>query len=71
MKINGSLNRLTFRWDELHQDQNYGFYIDLIAELDSIEKINSYWIYSCVDEGSRDIELYLRKDYTDPIEEVN
>ena len=81
MTINGALNRLTFRWDELHIDENFGFYIDLIAELDSVEKINCYWSYSSMvsnetstnglNESKRDIELYLRKDYTDPIEEVN
>ena len=72
MIINGALNRLSFRWDELHEDQNFGFYIDLIAELDSVEKVNNFFSYSCIDDKTtRNIELYLRKDYTDPIEEVN
>ena len=70
MTFNGAVNRLSFRFEEIHKDQNYGYYIDIIGELDSIEKINYYWNYKYPVNG-RDIVLYLRKDYTDPIEEVN
>ncbi len=71
MTFNDALNRLTFRWDALHQDEHWGYLIDLIPELDSVDKVNWYWSMSNIDNQTRDIVLYLRKDYTDPIEEVN
>ena len=76
MTINNTLNRLTFRHDTLHEDQQFGYLIDLIPELDSVEKVNIYWgtrinITNTTNTNSRDIVLYLRKDYTDPIDEVN
>lgn len=73
MMFNGALNRLIFTCGKTYKDQNYGYYIDLIPELDSIEKINYFWSFKheCGNCDARNIELYLRKDYTDPIEEVN
>ena len=62
-----------------HDKQNDVNYIDVYGERDTIEKVNyrfsmarNYWI----DDGKtmihpRNIILYLRKDYTDAIDEVN
>ena len=55
MSLDGASNRLTFRWDELHKNEHYGYDIDLIAELDSIEKINYYWSSSYINIATRDI----------------
>ncbi len=71
MTVSGALNRLTFRFGDIYKDQNFRYYIDLIADPNSIEKVNVFWNYSHITAGNRDIELYLRKDYTDPIEEIS
>ncbi|KAK8834093.1 hypothetical protein M9Y10_020179 [Tritrichomonas musculus] len=44
-------------------------YIDLVPIIDTIEQLAYKWEYSNI--KSRDIELYLRKDLVDPIEEIN
>ena len=71
MNIANCLNRLTFRIDGAHVNQHYGADIDLVGELDTVEKVNYVWGASTIDESTKNIELYLNKEYVDPIDEVN
>ena len=63
--------RLSFKPDGFHAQKNGEVFVDVIPVLDTIETISYDWGF-CLDVGeTRDIKLYLRKDYTDPIDEIN
>ena len=66
-------NRLSFKLDNTtkHNNTKIGlyYYLDLVGVDDTIEKI--FYRYEDSNITTRDIELYLKKDLVDPIEEVN
>ncbi len=62
--------RLSFKVDNVIKKTDK-WLLDVIPILDTIETISYDWGF-CLDVGeTRDIKLYLRKDYTDPIDEIN
>ncbi|KAK8845753.1 hypothetical protein M9Y10_020671 [Tritrichomonas musculus] len=72
--------RLTFRFsDEVNSTVDVYQYnkakdcvcIGIYAEYDTIDRIPYKWSDSNIDTTKKDVELYLRKDLVDPIEEVN
>lgn len=75
MYVPGSIEptRLTFKIvPEYHKAIAYDeAYIDLIGECDTIERPRVIWSSCHINESSKDIELYLRKTMTDPIDEIN
>ncbi|KAK8880947.1 hypothetical protein M9Y10_003653 [Tritrichomonas musculus] len=62
--------RLSFKPDGFHKQKDGKVYLDIIPVNDTIEMIAYDWSDSSI-SSSKDIELYLCKDLTDPIDEVN
>ena len=69
--MTSTATRLSFKPDRFQAQKNGNVFVDVIPVLDTIETISYDWGF-CLDVGeTRDIILYLRKDYTDPIDEIN
>ena len=69
-KYNEVATRLEFKVGDYHIDStNRTSQVDLDAILDTIEKIN--YKVSGLKSFDKNIELYLYKQYTDPVDEVN
>ncbi|KAK8840657.1 hypothetical protein M9Y10_030432, partial [Tritrichomonas musculus] len=69
-KYNDVATRLEFSPGSYHIDNtNHVSHVDLDAILDTIEKIN--YKVSSLKSFDKNIELYLYKQYTDPVDEVN
>ncbi len=64
--------RLSFKFkpDYLHVEGMFYGNLDLIGDNDTIERIACDWYDSNINESSRDVELYLRKSFVEPIEEL-
>ena len=66
--------KLTFK---LHNSANgygglkFGKYLQIYPVLNSIETLPYHFQQSLINTNSRDVELYLHKDFVEPIEEVN
>ena len=69
-ELPSSSNKLEFLPGSYHVDKtNRVSHVDLDAILDTIEKIN--YKVSCLQSFDKNIELYLYKHYTHPVDEVN
>ncbi|KAK8886004.1 hypothetical protein M9Y10_041463 [Tritrichomonas musculus] len=69
-KYNDVATRLEFSPGSYHIDNtNHVSHVDIDAILDTIEKIN--YKVSGLKSFDKNIELYLYKQYTDPVDEVN
>ena len=67
-------NRLSFRLGstKIHEDKiGDGGCLDLVGVLDTIEKVVFRYEDSKIDTTKKDIELYLKKDMVDSVDEVN
>lgn len=66
-------NRLSFVVSDVHHDSVYNRgHLDIVGSLDTVEAISGVWSKRSTNfDKKRDIILYLNKDYTQPIDEVN
>ena len=66
------INRFTFSIEKYNEltSETIGVWLVTNGVLDTLEKLNIEWSTSNI-TNSKDIELYLSKAFTDPIDEVN
>ncbi|KAK8890694.1 hypothetical protein M9Y10_035479 [Tritrichomonas musculus] len=66
-----SATRLSFKPDGVKHEEKGKKYLDIVPVNDTIEMISYDWGDSNIDTTKKDIELYLKKELTNSIDEVN
>ncbi|KAK8853643.1 hypothetical protein M9Y10_017204 [Tritrichomonas musculus] len=66
-----STTRLSFKPDGVKHEEKGKKYLDIVPVNDTIEMISYDWGDSNIDTTKKDIELYLKKELTNSIDEVN